>query len=133
MTCFVTLKDAVAPVCEVTLSFVNSASAVVWMLQSSSNAVHLRSGAPIVGIAWSHSLTKLELVQAGRWSVNAGHERRHMCGRLGGSVQRKSVFVQRHVVEEWLIRPRLLFKRQLVASATAKMIQQPSTSNLHGD
>lgn len=105
--CVVTLKGAVAPVLAVTLLFVDWASAVVSVLQRSRNAVHLRSGAPIVGIAWAHSLARHEFLLVGCSGVDTGHEHRCICGGLGDSVQCEPVFAQRHVAGEWLIRPHL--------------------------
>lgn len=112
--CCVTLEAAVAPVLDVTLSFVAWASAVVGGLQRSRNTVHLQSGAPIVGIAWSHSLTRLEFLRVGCSSVDAGHGHRNVCRGAGRFSAVRTVFVQRHVAEQWLIQPASLFKRRLV-------------------
>ena len=92
--CCVTLEAAVAPEVDVTLLFAAWASAVVGALQRSRNAVHLRSGVPIVGIAWSHSLARLEFLQADCSKDGTGHGHRHTCGGLGGSMQHEQVFVQ---------------------------------------
>jgi hypothetical protein len=65
----------VAPECAVALeligaeSFAASARAGVGMLQSS-RRVHLRSGEPIVGIAWVHCLVKPVSVQVDLPSVD---------------------------------------------------------------
>ena len=105
--CCVTLEGAVASVLAVKLLFVAWACAFVGVLHRSRNAVHLRSGAPIVGIALGHSLTKPELLQASRLTVDTGHGHRRMCGGLGSAVQCELVFAQRHVAEQWLTHPHL--------------------------
>lgn len=95
--CCVPLEAAVAPALAVTSSFVACVSAVERVLQRSRNAVHLRSGAPIVGIAWSHSLARLKFLRVGCSSVETGHERCNKCEGLGNAVQCEQAFVQRHV------------------------------------
>lgn len=54
----VVLWDAVAPSSLVCVSFAAWAAERRTLQKSSRKSVHLRSGAPIVGIAWLHSLTK---------------------------------------------------------------------------
>ena len=80
--CCATLEAAVAPAWEVTLLFAVCENAV-GVLQRSRNAVHLRRGMPIVGIAWSHSLARLEFLRVGCWSVDTGHGHRCLCGEAG--------------------------------------------------
>lgn len=64
--CVVVLWTALAPSSLRCVSFAAWAAADERMLQKSSRkSVHLRSGAPIVGIAWSHSLSKPCLLQVG--------------------------------------------------------------------
>lgn len=66
----VVLSGAVAPGSTVSVSFVAWAAADVVMLQErSKKSVHLRSGAPIVGIARLHSSTKPCLLQVDLASV----------------------------------------------------------------
>ena len=102
----------------VTLLFVAWASAVVGVLQRSRNAVHLRSGAPIVGIAWVHSLTKLEFLQAGGSTVDTGHGDRDICG--GWEVQCSANWCScKDTLRTVAHTAACLFKRQLVPSAAA--------------
>jgi hypothetical protein len=71
--CVVPPESAVALDSTVAVSFAPWASADVGMLQSSRKSVHLRSGAPIVGIAWLHCLSKPVCVQVGRPGVQYDH------------------------------------------------------------
>jgi hypothetical protein len=72
--CVVALGDAVAPwsTTVVAVSFAACANADVGRVHRSRKAVHLRSGAPIVGIAWAHCSIEPE-VQASRSAVYGHH------------------------------------------------------------
>lgn len=71
--CVVAPECAVAFDSTVAVPFAASASAGVDMLHSSRKRVHLRSGAPIVGIAWLHGLSKPVRVQNDLPSVQMIH------------------------------------------------------------
>jgi hypothetical protein len=69
----VALVDAVARVSTTAVSFVGWVHAGVGTLQRSRQSVHLRSEAPIAGIAWSHCLVETGLLQSELPSVAFTH------------------------------------------------------------
>lgn len=97
--CCATLEAAVAPAWEVTLLFA-ACENTVGVLQRSRNAVHLRRGTPIVGIAWAHSLARLEFLRVGCWSVETGHGHRCLCGEAGRFSKARTGVRARHVAEQ---------------------------------
>jgi hypothetical protein len=79
----VVLVDAVARESTTAVSFVGWVHAGVGTLQRSRQSVHLRSEAPIAGIAWSHCLVETCLLQSELPGVAFTHARPAADSELG--------------------------------------------------